>query len=454
MTNMADGVVSSGLPSNLFYHNELISSINECVCCSDLNSKLKCVTEEISSLNLIKQFLINDRYSDCEPAVSDIELPTLHNTASDKSEHNVSTCDGWIEVISNLCSKSVNVRNPNGRIQDSALAYQPTPTSNKYAPLTNLQDSIESVNNMSISNELGLLCASKRINQQTEPTSTETNCVHYIPTILNGEVYSTVSNKLVNNVTKRSAKQADKISVYNTPYTVTVPEHTPITHSSKVVILSDSHLKGCTEKINSYLGNTFRLTGWTKPGASAEETVGKPMMDLVELNKQDVVVISAGANDVYMNNSSVALLKITKFIQNNYNTNIIIYGVPHRYDLVEFSCVNRAIQAFNCKLRKVVNLFKHVTILECNHDKELFTNHGMHLNRRGKRLVSKQLACKIFKITAAATITPIILGWKVDHESVVSNNVTSKETEIIMTVLQRNQRMKLINNLPRINMRM
>jgi len=148
------------------------------------------------------------------------------------------------------------------------------------------------------------------------------------------------------------------------------------------------------------LGDTFRITWWTKPGALAEELLAKPIMDLVDLNKQDVVVISAGANGVYMNSCSVALLKITKFIQNNCNTNMIIYGVPHRYDLAEYSCVNRAIQAFKCKLKKVATLFKHVTLLECNYGREYCTNHGMHLNGRGRRRVSKQLASVISKLTA------------------------------------------------------
>jgi hypothetical protein len=60
---MADCVVNSGLPSNIFYHNDLISSINECICCSDLNNKLKCATEEISSLNLIIHFISFHFYS-------------------------------------------------------------------------------------------------------------------------------------------------------------------------------------------------------------------------------------------------------------------------------------------------------------------------------------------------------------------------------------------------------
>jgi len=41
----------------------------------------------------------------------------------------------------------------------------------------------------------------------------------------------------------------------------------------------------------------------------------KPTMDLMNLNKRDVIVISAGANDVFVNNNSnVALFKITKLI--------------------------------------------------------------------------------------------------------------------------------------------
>jgi hypothetical protein len=58
-------------------------------------------------------------------------------------------------------------------------------------------------------------------------------------------------------------------------------------------------------------------------------------------------VFTADANDVYRNNPKEALMKIIKFIQNNGNTNIMILGIPHRHDLVEYSYVNKAIQLFN-----------------------------------------------------------------------------------------------------------
>ena len=99
--------------------------------------------------------------------------------------------------------------------------------------------------------------------------------------------------------------------------------------------------------------------------------------------------------------------------------------------MVEYSCVNRAIQVFNGKLKKIATSFNYVTILECNYNREYFTNHGVHLNGRGKRLVSKQLASEISKLTAIEAIAPISLGWKVEQEHVVSSNVINNEKEIV-----------------------
>jgi hypothetical protein len=46
---------------------------------------------------------------------------------------------------------------------------------------------------------------------------------------------------------------------------------TPNKSKSKVVILSDRQLKGCTKRINNCLSDKFRTIGWIKPGALAEE---------------------------------------------------------------------------------------------------------------------------------------------------------------------------------------
>jgi hypothetical protein len=87
-------------------------------------------------------------------------------------------------------------------------------------------------------------------------------------------------------------------------------------------------------------------------------------------------------------------MKINKFIHNSI-TNLVILGSPLRHDLFENSCVNKAIQVINHKSKKVANSFNRVTIMECNYEREYFTKYGMHLNRKAKWLVSKQLASEI-----------------------------------------------------------
>jgi len=130
--------VSNELRPNLFNQNGFICSVNECLCCIELNSKLKCALDEISSLNLIIQFLLNERKPDCASTSSDIDLSTLCENANKKGDHNVSVCKNWIEVNSKHRTNSNNFRN-----SDSLLACQPIPTSSRYAHLINLQDSTE-----------------------------------------------------------------------------------------------------------------------------------------------------------------------------------------------------------------------------------------------------------------------------------------------------------------------
>jgi hypothetical protein len=77
-------------------------------------------------------------------------------------------------------------------------------------------------------------------------------------------------------------------------------------NKSRIVILSKSHLKGCTKRVNNYLSDKIRTFGWIKPGALAKEILDRLTVDLENLKKHDVIVIvivfSAGANDIYRNN--------------------------------------------------------------------------------------------------------------------------------------------------------
>jgi RNase H-fold protein (predicted Holliday junction resolvase) len=54
------------------------------------------------------------------------------------------------------------------------------------------------------------------------------------------------------------------------------------------------------------------------------------------------------------NNSTTALRHVRNFIKSNNHTNIILVSAPHRYDLMQSSCVNNEIRSFNRKLMKSV----------------------------------------------------------------------------------------------------
>jgi hypothetical protein len=48
---------------------------------------------------------------------------------------------------------------------------------------------------------------------------------------------------------------------------------TPTRNESSVVNVSDSHLEGCTKRINNHLSGKIRMIGWITPGALAEEVL-------------------------------------------------------------------------------------------------------------------------------------------------------------------------------------
>ena len=100
-------------------------------------------------------------------------------------------------------------------------------------------------------------------------------------------------------------------------------------------------------------------------------------------------------------------------------------NIPSRYDLVKNSLVNKAIQVFNRKLRKVTKQLKHVTILEPRLNREMFTQHGLHLNRSGKYLIAKQIAKEIYELTEEKIINVISLKWKLETKVNVETINTS-----------------------------
>jgi hypothetical protein len=121
-------------------------------------------------------------------------------------------------------------------------------------------------------------------------------------------MYPKAAKKPESCAIRGSPRLVNEVSENNLTLTGNLWKQTPNKNKSRVVILSDSHLKGCTRRVNNYLCDKFRTFGWIKPGVLAEEILERLTVDLMSFKKR------AGANNLYRNNPNKALINILNFI--------------------------------------------------------------------------------------------------------------------------------------------
>ena len=147
-----------------------------------------------------------------------------------------------------------------------------------------------------------------------------------------------------------------------------------------------------------------------KPGSNTDSLIGIVKGEVGKLTMNDFLKICSGTNDIDKNHSRNAFKNITDFITSVNHTNIILIGVPHRYDVTNDSHVNSKIRTLNCQLQKLAKICNHVNIIEPANSRFLYTRHGLHLNDSGKELLSNQLVLHIFSVLEGTKATPIALG--------------------------------------------
>jgi hypothetical protein len=116
------------------------------------------------------------------------------------------------------------------------------------------------------------------------------------------------------------------------------------------VLLGDSHTRGCADKIKDHLNKNFNVTGFVQPGSDILTLTASAKGAIEEVTKNDVLVFWGGTNDVGKSNTKEWLKHVQNFLTSNNHTNIILISIPHRHDLAEWSCVNKAVKTFNRKL--------------------------------------------------------------------------------------------------------
>jgi len=90
-----------------------------------------------------------------------------------------------------------------------------------------------------------------------EANRNRTNHLYNIPTLIKGKIYPTDAGKSANDATKKNGHHVDEPAIKDPLSTGIKQTQSSTTHRARVVILGDSHLKGCTERIDCYLGDAF-----------------------------------------------------------------------------------------------------------------------------------------------------------------------------------------------------
>jgi hypothetical protein len=127
------------------------------------------------------------------------------------------------------------------------------------------------------------------------------------------------------------------------------------------------------------------------------------------------VIFWGGASHVDSNTSGKGLSQVMNFLKRNQHTTTIIISVPYRFDQKVRSSINEEIMNYNRKLKKLVKIRNGAHMINATCDRHFFTQHGLHLNVKGKKIRARKLIeaipsvfdkCELYK--------SVTLLWKND----------------------------------------
>jgi hypothetical protein len=147
------------------------------------------------------------------------------------------------------------------------------------------------------------------------------------------------------------------------------------------------------------------------------------------VKREDVLVVWGGSNNISGNNMREAISNVSDFVKNSPESNIILMNAPHRHDLIPNSCVNKEVAKYNRLMRKVVKQNTNIQFLELDLDRSHFTNHGMHMNSKGKDQSSQHLAKLIGVIFDLPQPPPIPIPWELTSPGPSNTESHAEDTE-------------------------
>jgi hypothetical protein len=432
---MAAEVNGTNCGAKSFLNNLSSSDIHNCVKCAELEVQLQQVLDELSSVQLIVEMLKKEHVQEDSAA-----------TLTQRLEAELVVDNSWKEMI---------LKGPKRRTEGKMKlinSKEQIVTANRYEALTiesgmpgnenrmktvcenkpRAKNNSQKENMMHTEQDCFIIKESQEeLNRKTkvqhnlqnrrlsrQQTSIKEEIVTYtIPSIMNGRLARENARESVN--LRTSLQKRVKLNTLKETVTIAHRRH-------KILIIGDSHVRGLSDKVNNGLDDAFSVTGITKPNADIEGITSSLHLQIDNLTKKDLIIFYGGTKDISRNESRKGLRFLKAFVQRTVNTNVILLGAPHRYDLPSFSCVNTEVKLFNKRLQSLMCNFNHVRIFGTFTERIHNTDHGLHLNKKGKDWIVSGLVKEIRNLYLPHRISlPIVLPWKdVNECQRLSNGIT------------------------------
>ena len=189
--------------------------------------------------------------------------------------------------------------------------------------------------------------------------------------------------------------------------------------SIKIRCFSDSQGRRVANKL--MLKSDHEVLNIMKPGAKFDQVTEECKSVCSDLGKEDVAVIIAGTNDVACNESSQLLRVMKKRLADLRHTNVVMFSIPHRHDLREWSCVNKEVKKTNELMKNICKHFSNVSFVDLSSLGSRFhTTNGLHLNNLGKMFIVQEILNKVNRINgnnSGSCKEPIPLGPLIENEA-------------------------------------
>jgi len=271
------------------------------------------------------------------------KMPKLSNTNSEcETDVDVTSPNKWSSVASKRPYNKNKARN-----SDIYLITQPIEHANRYTMLTNLPETTIchdgnvapkitkatqiSTNNYVKKMDHGRIRKPSVIrhpqlppsHHEVQSESTNDQNSNFVPTIVNGQINPTKKDNNLNSTNNKLDHIHNLLRESTTKLLNNKAKYSSYC-KHKVLLMGDSHLRGCAAKMIASLDACFEVCGVVKPGLATDSLTKTAKGDVGKLMMNDFLIICSGTNDIDRNYSRNAFKNITNFTKSVNHTNIIL----------------------------------------------------------------------------------------------------------------------------------